>query len=116
MRLIKGAVVGLLTKSFRKDDEVVLIAFRGTGAQVLLEPSRQMNEAATALEYLPTGGRTPLSSGLLRAADTLRRERLRDTSRRPLLVVVTDGRYSPGEDPSRAAGLLAGRTLSLDCT
>jgi magnesium chelatase subunit D len=37
----------------------------------------------------------------------LRIERLRDPARRPLLVVVTDGRHTSGEHPERAAALLA---------
>jgi magnesium chelatase subunit D len=55
MRLVKGAVSSLLTRSFKNGDEVSLIAFRGTAAQVLLEPSDSLEEAITTLEYLPTG-------------------------------------------------------------
>ena len=47
------------------------------------------------------GGRTPLAEGLLRAADVLRVERLKDAARRPLLVVVTDGRATSGPDARR---------------
>ena len=36
------------------------------------------------------------AEGLLCAADTLRWERIRDPRRRPLLVVVTDGRATAG--------------------
>jgi magnesium chelatase subunit D len=46
----------------------------------------------------------------------LRVEGLRDPPRRPLLVVVTDGRATHGPDPSRAAGLLAGvASVVVDC-
>ena len=38
------------------------------------------------LDDLPAGGRTPLAEGLMKAAELVRRERLRDPSRRPLLV------------------------------
>jgi magnesium chelatase subunit D len=64
MRVVKGAALGLLNASFRKDDEVAIIVFRGIDAQVLLEPSHQIDDAARALEYLPTGGRTPLAHAL----------------------------------------------------
>ncbi|MFD9129525.1 magnesium chelatase, partial [Kitasatospora sp. NPDC059571] len=74
------------------------------------------------LEQLPTGGRTPLAAGLLRAHEVLRVERMRDPDRRPLLVVVTDGRATGGRDAlaqaERAAGLLAGQGVAsvvLDC-
>ena len=35
----------------------------------------------------------------MKAAEVVQRERLRDPSRRPLLVVVTDGRATAGSDP-----------------
>jgi magnesium chelatase subunit D len=63
MRLVKGAISAMLTRSFKRGDEVVLIVFRGTSAQVLLEPTESLADALTALEYLPTGAgrllRTP---------------------------------------------------------
>jgi magnesium chelatase subunit D len=46
---------------------------------------------------------------LLLAERTLERECLRDPSRRPLLVLVTDGRHTAGGDPGPAADLLAAR-------
>jgi magnesium chelatase subunit D len=44
-----------------------------------------------------------LSAGLEKAAEVLARERLRDGERRPLLVLLTDGRTTAGADPHRAA-------------
>jgi magnesium chelatase subunit D len=73
---------------------------------------------APRLAALPTGGRTPLAAGLLEAHATLRRERLRDPERRPLLVVVTDGRHTSGDDPLAAARLLQRdevATVVIDC-
>ncbi|RFU40610.1 magnesium chelatase, partial [Actinomadura logoneensis] len=49
-------------------------------------------------------------------AEVLRVERLRDPARRPLLVVVTDGRATHGGDPARAAALLADvASVVVDC-
>jgi magnesium chelatase subunit D len=45
---------------------------------------------------MPAGGRTPRGAGLAQAHATLARERLRDPRRRPLLVIVTDGRDTSG--------------------
>ena len=84
MRLVKGAASNLLTRSFKNGDEIVIIVFRGTSAQVLLEPSRSLNEATTVLEYLPTGGRTPLAHAL-----DLARTYLTPTT---VLILLTDGR------------------------
>jgi magnesium chelatase subunit D len=84
MSLVKGVALGLLNRSFRKDDEVAIIVFRGTDAHVLLEPSHQIDEAATALEYLPTGGRTPLAHALELAKTYL--------TPSTFLILLSDGR------------------------
>ncbi|MEQ1913318.1 MAG: VWA domain-containing protein, partial [Vicinamibacterales bacterium] len=64
MRLVKGAVSGLLEASHGRHDEVVVITCRGAEAQVLVEPTSSREDADRALDYLPTGGRTPLAHGL----------------------------------------------------
>ncbi|MFB7210985.1 putative cobaltochelatase [Streptomyces sp. NPDC056255] len=109
MAAVKGAVLSLLLDAYQRRDKVGLITFRGGDAEVALPPTSSVDAAAARLELLPTGGRTPLAAGLLKAHEVLRVERLRDPSRRPLLVVVTDGRATGGPDPvalaSRAARL-----------
>ncbi|MFB6986000.1 MULTISPECIES: putative cobaltochelatase [unclassified Streptomyces] len=109
MSAVKGAVLSLLLDAYQRRDKVGLITFRGRDAEVVLPPTSSVDAAAARLEMLPTGGRTPVAAGLLKAHELLRVERLRDPSRRPLLVVVTDGRATGGPDPvalaSRAARL-----------
>jgi magnesium chelatase subunit D len=122
MGAVKGAVLSLLIDAYQRRDKVGLIAFRGSGAEVLLPPTSSVEAAVARLAALPTGGRTPVAAGLVRAHEVLRAERLRDPQRRPLLVLVTDGRATGGPDPvgdaHRAAALLtAARVTSvvLDC-
>ncbi|MEV5753480.1 putative cobaltochelatase [Actinoallomurus sp. NPDC052308] len=118
MRAVKGAVLSLLLDAYQRRDKVGLITFRGTSAELALPPTSSVEAGARRLETLPTGGRTPLAAGLLRAADLLRAERLRDPARRPLLVLVTDGRATHGSpaDALRAADLLRGVTsVVVDC-
>ncbi|MFJ5722860.1 putative cobaltochelatase [Streptomyces sp. NPDC093149] len=109
MSAVKGAVLSLLLDAYQRRDKVGLITFRGRDAEVVLPPTSSVDAAAARLEMLPTGGRTPVAAGLLKAHEVLRVERLRDPSRRPLLVVVTDGRATGGPEPvalaSRAARL-----------
>jgi len=98
MRLVKGATLGLLRRSFQKADEVAVIVFRGTRAEVLLEPSRMLQDAVTALEYLPTGGRTPLAHALHLAKTYL--------TPSALLILLSDGRANvplQGGDPWQEA-------------
>ena len=96
MRAVKTAVLGLLLDAYQRRDKVGLVTFRGTRADLGLPPTSSVEAGAARLRELPTGGRTPLAAGLLRAAEVLRVERLRDPARRPLLVLVTDGRATSG--------------------
>jgi magnesium chelatase subunit D len=106
MSAVKGAVLSLLNEAYQRRDKVALISFRGEGARVLLSPTSSVELAASRLQDLPTGGRTPLASGIEKAAEVLKRETLRDRERRPLLVFLTDGRPTTGSDPMVAAARL----------
>jgi len=112
MGAVKGAVLSLLLDAYQRRDKVGLVTFRGAGAELALPPTWSVEAAAARLTDLPTGGRTPLAAGLLRAHEVLRVERVRDPQRRPLLVVVTDGRATGPRggshlaDAHAAAGLL----------
>ncbi|MET7958958.1 VWA domain-containing protein [Micromonospora zamorensis] len=108
MTTVKDAVLALLTDAYQRRDKVAVIAFRGAEARTLLPATSSVLAASTRLAELPTGGRTPLAEGLLAAADLLRVERLRDPRRRPLVLVVTDGRATAGTRPlDRAAAAAA---------
>uniref|UniRef100_A0AAU2JN22 Mg-protoporphyrin IX chelatase n=1 Tax=Streptomyces sp. NBC_00049 TaxID=2903617 RepID=A0AAU2JN22_9ACTN len=113
MSAVKGAVLSLLLDAYQRRDKVGLITFRGATAELALPPTSSVDAAAARLERLPTGGRTPLSAGLLKAHEVLRIERLRDPSRRPLLVVVTDGRATSAGGAAGDPRELAGRSARL---
>ncbi|MEV6174800.1 putative cobaltochelatase [Streptomyces sp. NPDC051954] len=107
MSAVKGAVLSLLLDAYQRRDKVGLVTFRGSSADVALPPTSSVDAAAVRLESLPTGGRTPLAAGLLKAHDVLRVERLRDPARRALVVLVTDGRATGGPEPVALAGRAA---------
>jgi len=122
MEQVKSAILSLLLDAYRRRDKVGLVTFRADGAEVALPPTHSVDIAATRLGQLPAGGRTPLAEGLLEADRVLRRERVRDPRRRPLLVVVTDGRATAGLDAvarsRQAAAHLAAQgiaSLVIDC-
>jgi magnesium chelatase subunit D len=122
MRAVKTGILSLLLDAYQRRDKVGLVTFRSApghpDAAVALSPTSSIERAAAQLAALPTGGRTPLAAGLLRAARVLEVERLRDGARRPLLVVVTDGRHTRGPDPAAAAAGLAKRGIAsvvIDC-
>ena len=101
MEQVKTAILSLLLDAYQRRDKVGLITFRAGEATLALPPTSSVDIAAARLEELPAGGRTPLAEGLLKAAETLRLEHVRDPRRRPLLVVVTDGRATHGADAAR---------------
>lgn len=117
MGAVKGAVLSLLLDAYQRRDKVGLITFRGRDAELALPPTSSVDAAAARLEALPTGGRTPLAQGLLKAHEVLRVERLRDPSRRALLVVVTDGRATAaGAGDAVALSLRAARLHAAEGT
>ncbi|GAA1272551.1 putative cobaltochelatase [Saccharothrix xinjiangensis] len=125
MSAVSGAVVSLLRDAYQRRDKVGVVTFRGREATVALPPTNSVDAAAARLRALRTGGRTPLADGLLRARRVLDVERVRDPRRRPLLVLLTDGRATasgvggdPVRDALRAAGLLAADRVAavvVDC-
>ncbi|MCE6993664.1 putative cobaltochelatase [Saccharothrix sp. S26] len=125
MSAVSGAVISLLRDAYQRRDKVGVVTFRGRDAQVALPPTNSVDAAAARLRALRTGGRTPLADGLLRARRVLAAERVRDPRRRPLLVLLTDGRATatgtggdPLRDALRAAGLLAAdgvASVVVDC-
>ncbi len=109
----KAAVLSLLHDSYRKRDNVGMLAFRGREAVSLLEITRSVELAQKKLSELPTGGRTPLAAGLELAYTKLKGYRAKDPGIIPLLVLVSDGRANvslQGGDPLEEAKAL-GRCL-----
>lgn len=109
---VTTVALSLLADSYRRRDRVAVLTFRGRAATTVVPPTRSVVLAARRLHDLPAGGQTPLAVGLDAVADLVRRERWREPDRRPLLVLVTDGRATGGTDPmgaaQRAARRLAG--------
>ncbi|MGW0158254.1 magnesium chelatase subunit D family protein [Mycobacterium sp. NPDC003323] len=104
MSAVGGATLSLLRDAYQRRDKVAVITFRGGQADVLLPPTSSVYIAGRRLARFDTGGKTPLAQGLLAARDVVVREKARDRARRPLVVVLTDGRATGGPDPlGRAA-------------
>ncbi len=92
----KGAVELMLAQAYVKRAQVALIAFRGTGAEVLLPPTRSLTRARRALSALPGGGGTPLAAGLTlaQAMATLAQR----NGQTPMLAILTDGKANLAAD------------------
>jgi magnesium chelatase subunit D len=94
----KGAVELLLGDCYVRRDRVAVIAFRGRGAEVLLEPTHSLVRAKRSLAALPGGGGTPLAAGM--AAGYAMAEASRKRGQTPVIVALTDGRANVTRDGS----------------
>jgi magnesium chelatase subunit D len=122
MAAVSGATLSLLRDAYQRRDKVAVITFRHQEARLLLPPTSSAHIAGRRLARFDTGGKTPLAEGLLAARELIVRETARDRSRRPLVVVLTDGRATAGPDPlgrtrSAAARLVAegAAAVVVDC-
>lgn len=122
MSAVSGATLSLLRDAYQRRDKVAVVTFRGAEAALLLPPTSSVHIASRRLARFDTGGKTPLAQGLLAARDVVLREKTRDRARRPLVVVLTDGRATGGPDPlgrtRTAAGLLIAEgaaAVVVDC-
>jgi len=105
----KQAVLSLLVDAYQRRDRVALVTFAGSGAEVLLRPTGSVEVARARLEKLRSGGRTPLAAGIDAALGLALQA---GASRRPILVLVSDGRATAGPDgldPLDAARVAAAR-------
>ncbi|HEX8969943.1 VWA domain-containing protein, partial [Oryzihumus sp.] len=107
VREVRTAVVSLLLDAYQRRDRVAVVTFAGDRARLVLPPTSSVELAQRRLAEVPTGGRTPLAEGLAEVAGLVRRQRARDPQRRALLVLLTDGRATHGEQPLQRASAAA---------
>ena len=112
MAAATGAALSLLRDAYQRRDKVAVITFRAEGARLVLPPTASAHIAARRLNQFDTGGTTPLAEGLLAARDVIMRERARDRTRRPLVVVLTDGRATGGPNPLERSSIAAARLVA----
>ena len=114
----KGAIELMLGEAYARRDHVALVAFRGAGADILLNPTRSLVQTKRRLQDLPGGGGTPLAAGLKSALDLAVLTSGKGMT--PSIAVLTDGRANvsldgsanraqAGEDAQNMAKALRGR-------
>ncbi|QKZ15393.1 magnesium chelatase subunit D family protein [Spirosoma sp. KUDC1026] len=91
MEAVKGCILSLLQDAYQHRDSVGMIAFKGVEAQVLLPPTRDVEQAEQALHQLPTGGRTPLPHALQLAGEVIQ-QTTQSGNAKPFLVLLSDGK------------------------
>ena len=108
----KGAVLSMLMDAYQKRDKVGLIAFKGNSAELLLPPTSSIELAQKYLQEMPTGGKTPLSRGLVKGYEVIKAELRRDPDTCPFMVLISDGRANVsmnGEPPLQEITTVASR-------
>lgn len=113
----KGAVELLLAECYVRRDQVAVMSFRGTIAELVLSPTRSLVKAKRALSGLPGGGGTPLSNAIDESFETANASMRKGLS--PTLVFLTDGRANiakngaPGRPQAMKDAEESARTSSL---
>jgi len=107
----KGAVELLLAQSYARRDQVCVVGFRGSQAEVLLPPTKSLVRAKRSLAGLPGGGGTPLPHAMKLALElALQQRRLGVT---PSLVMLCDGRANVSLQGSGGRAQAFQESLSL---
>jgi magnesium chelatase subunit D len=114
MQATKSAVLSLLRDAYQRRDQVGLVSFQRDGAKVLLPLTNSVDLAEQRLRSMPSGGKTPLTHGLLLGYEVLHRAKRRDPQALLLMVVLTDGQANvsltgmrPQEEAYRMADFVA---------
>lgn len=104
MMATKAAVLSLLRDAYQRRDRVGLVSFQRDYATLLLPLTSSVEMAQKRLQTMPTGGKTPLSRGLMMGYEVLERARKQDPEVVPLMVLLTDGQanVSMGDLPPQA--------------
>lgn len=92
MKAVKSTILSILNDAYQKRDKVGMLAFRKDSAQLLLGITRSVDLAQKNLRDLPTGGKTPLATGLYRGYEVIKAAKLKDPDMIPVIVLVSDGR------------------------
>jgi magnesium chelatase subunit D len=101
VRLAKTIAWQFLQQSYEKKNRVALICFRGCSAQVVVPPTRNHSAVDEALDNIPSGGKTPLTSALLQAFELAAQERGTAVT----IVLISDGRPTVFQSGSFAGDL-----------
>ena len=102
----KGAVELLLAECYVRRDQVTVLSFRGTGAEILLPSTRSLVRAKRSLAEMPGGGGTPLADAIYIATEVAQNAQRHGLT--PVIVFLTDGRANIGRNgmPGRAQAQL----------
>jgi len=116
MSIAKGIAKKLVETSYQRRDWLSLIVFRGNEAEVVVRPTKKYEQIFDAIDSIPTGGKTPLPSALLKLVSItggIRNAHVRG-------ILITDGKAnvpvfgSVEEDLAQICSLIARKGIRLE--
>jgi len=114
--IAKGIAKKLVENSYQRRDWLSLIVFRGNEAEVVMKPTKKYEQIFDLIEHIPTGGKTPLPSALLKLislANSIKNAKVKG-------ILITDGKANvPAfgnveEDLIQICSLMAKRGVRLE--
>jgi Mg-chelatase subunit ChlD len=121
MKEVRDILEAIERETRGSKDRTGIIAFKDSGAIEVQAPTTNWNKIYRALGKLRVSGLTPLAEALMKALETVRRERMRNRDIEPLIVIISDfapniplaqsvgpghARYTPIRDLVRASRLI----------
>ncbi|MHA2117821.1 MAG: vWA domain-containing protein [Candidatus Thorarchaeota archaeon] len=121
MKEVRDILEAIERETRGSKDRTGIIAFKDSGAIEVQAPTSNWNKIYRALGKLRVSGLTPLAEALMKALETVRRERMRNRTIEPLIVLISDfapniplaqsvgpghARYTPIRDLVRASRLI----------
>lgn len=101
MVAVKGAILSMLKDAYQKRDTIGMAVFRTDHAEEVLPLTKSVLRAYKVLADIPTGGKTPLTHGLIKGYEILSKNS--SANSRSVMVILSDGRcnvaYTPGVKP-----------------
>jgi Mg-chelatase subunit ChlD len=103
MKEVRDIIEAIERETRGSKDRTGIIAFKDSGAIEVQAPTSNWNKIYRALGKLRVSGLTPLAEALMKALETVRRERMRNRDIEPLIVLISD--FSPNIPLAQSVGL-----------
>ena len=102
MKTVRKIVGRIEDETRGTKDRVGIIAFKDSGAIEVQTPTTNWNKLYRGLSRLRISGLTPLAEGVMKALDSIRREKMRKQGIEPLLIIISD--FAPNIPLAQSVG------------
>ncbi|MDD2626350.1 MAG: VWA domain-containing protein [Candidatus Methanomethylophilus sp.] len=107
MAAVKAAIISMLSTHYVKRDRVGLMTFNEENIDLVLQPTRAIEQLNDIIDRLSVGQGTPLSEALIKVNEYMVPYTLKHPDEQCHIVLITDGKATvamdPGADPVKEA-------------